>query len=105
RAMGIVVPASRRALVANGHRPEHLDRYRKAGRSVAVFRGVHVDATHAAGLLQRVRAALATQAADAVAGMQTSAWLHRLRWLPQSWSPLEADIDLVVSPSDCHRQR
>src|SRR4051794_21442002 len=105
RAMSIPVPTPRRSLIAAGTSANHLARDRKAGRTIAVFRGVHVDAPHAAGLLPHFRAALATQGPDARIGMQSSAALQRLRWIPKEWSLLSMPVHIVVPPEDDHRQR
>src|SRR4051794_7425236 len=95
RAMSIPLPTPRRSLIAAGTPASHIARDRKSGRTVAVFRGVHVDAAHAVALLPHFRAALATQGPNALLGMQSSAVTHGLRWLPPQWSVLSADVHLV----------
>src|SRR4051812_35312990 len=105
RTMSIPLPSPRRSLIAAGTPASHIARDRKSGRTVAVFRGVHVDAAHAVALLPHFRAALATQGPNALLGMQSSAVTHGLRWLPPQWSVLSADVHLVVPPDDDHRQR
>jgi hypothetical protein len=103
--MSLPLPTSRAALIRSGADAGQLDRNLRAGRTVAVFRGVYVAPTYSLGWLTRVRAALAALGADAVAGMQTSAVLHRLRWLPLDWSADSSVVHAVVSPTDAHRQR
>ena len=105
RTMSIPLPTPRRSLIAAGTPAGHIARDRKAGRTVAVFRGVHVDAVHAAGQLARFRAALATQGVAALIGMQSSAVLLGLRWIPQQWSLPSEPVHIVVPPDDDHRQR
>lgn len=98
------LPTPRRLIAATT--PPHLiDGAVRSGRAVVPFRGVVMDATQEVGFLARVRAALATQSADAVVAMQTAAVLHRMRWLPLEWSRPEAVVHLVVAQSDAHRQR
>jgi hypothetical protein len=92
-------------LITSGLPAYAVDRDLQARRSVALFRGVHVDPRHAAGFLARVRAALATQGPTAAAAMQTSAALHQLRWVPLEWSAPDALIHLGVPPDDAHRHR
>lgn len=102
--MSALLPTPRRELAVS--RPlRAVDADLRAGRSVAEFHGVHVDQAHATGMLTRTRAGLATQGPSAVAGMRTSAVLHRLRWLPAAWCQPEATIELVVPQLDAHRQR
>lgn len=103
--MPIPVPTPRQALIAAGVSTRQLDRDRRAGRSVALFRGVHVDASHADGLLPRIAAAMATQSRQAVVGMQTAAVLHGLRWLPAAWSAPDAPVHVVVPQDDARRSR
>lgn len=99
------LPTPRRALISAGIPASDVDRDLQAGRSVAVFHGVHVDPQHAAGILARTRAAMATQGPLAVVGMLTSAALLQLRWAPEQWSAPDALIHLVVPPEDAHRHR
>jgi len=100
-----VIPTPRRELIAAGKASHRLDSELRSGRSVAPFRGIHVDAVFARSWLARLRAALATQGPDAAATMQTSAVLHRFRWLPDSWSALDATIHFAVAPSSKRRNR
>src|SRR3954451_16257598 len=76
------VPRQRRDLVVSGAGATRLDMDLRAGRSVALYRGVYVAAGHANGLLVRVTAAVRTQGSLAVATYTTSAALHGFRWLP-----------------------
>ena len=99
------LPTPRHALIKAGLPAYAVDRDLQARRSVAVFRGVHVDPQHAAGFLARVRAALATQGPKAVVAMQTAAAVLQLRWLPQQWSTPDTLIHLAVPPDDGHRHR
>jgi hypothetical protein len=99
------IPTPRRELIAAGATSHALDSELRSGRSVAPFRGVHVDAAHAGSWLARVRAATATQAATAVVAMQTAAVLLGLRWLPAEWSALDAQVHFAVRPDDKRRDR
>lgn len=103
--MAIPIPTTRRSVIETGAKASHVDRDLKSGRTVAPFRGVHVEAQHADGLLPHYRAALATQGPDAVIGMQSSAVLQQLRWIPKEWSLLSMPVQIVVPPEDDHRQR
>ena len=99
------LPTSRRDLIADSSSAHATDGALRSGRTVAPYHGIHVDAAHAAGLLARICAALATQAADAVVGMQTAAAMHALRWLPPAWSDPASQIQVVVTQGDAHRHR
>ena len=99
------LPTPRHALISGGTSAYAVDRDLQARRSLAVFRGVHVDAAHAAGFVVRTAAGMATQSVKAVAAMQTSAGLHRLRWIPGQWTAPDALIHIAVPPEDAHRQR
>jgi hypothetical protein len=103
--MSLILPTPRASLIKSGIDDGRVDRDLRAGRSVAPFRGVHVEAAYAEGWLPHVRAALATQSSEALIGMQSSAALHQLRYVPQSWSAAVSDVDIVVPPEDAHRQR
>jgi len=100
-----LIPTPRRQLIAAGATADRLDADLRSGRSVAAFRGVHVDAAHATGFLSRLRAAAATQAVGAMVAMQTSAILHALRWLPSEWSSRDATLHFAVDPADKKRDR
>ena len=99
------IPTPRRELITAGAVPHRLDSELRSGRSVAIFRGVHVDAAFATGWLSRLQAAIATQGPDAVVAMQTSAVLQRCRWLPDSWSAPDAVVHFAVSPGVKRRDR
>ena len=103
--MTVPIPARRSSLIATGNSASQVDHGLKVGRTVALFRGVHVDARHAIELLPHFRAALATQGPLAVIAMQSAAVLHGLRWIPQEWSLLSQPVQIVVPPDDDHRQR
>lgn len=98
------VPTPRRELIAAGVSSNRLNQHLRDGVTVAPFRGVHVNAAHAAGLLARARAALATQSARAVVAMQTAAVLLGPRWLPASWLD-DPVVHVAVPPADAHRHR
>lgn len=92
-------------MIASGLDARAVDRRLRYGRSVAPFRGVHVEAASAAGRLARCEAALASQGPGAVIAMQTAAVLKRLRWLPAKWAFPDATIHVAVPPGDAHRHR
>ena len=104
-AMSLVLPTPRAALITAGADGGQVDRDLRAGRSVAPFRGVHVAPAHASGWIAHLHAALATQDADALIGMCAAAALHRLRYVPPQWSTTAAVVDIVVDPTNAHRQR
>ena len=99
------IPTPRRELIAAGADAAAIDGALRGGRSVAVFRGVHVDAEHARGIFVRLRAALSTQRPGAVVAMESAAVLHRLRWLPPGWLSDGAVVHLVVRSAAMRRQR
>lgn len=103
--MAVPIPTPRRSMIAAGLPARQIDRDLQAGRTVAGFRGVHVEAAHADGLLARFRSAIATQGPRALIAMQSSAVLHRLRWVPKEWSLASMPVHVVVPPDDDHRHR
>jgi hypothetical protein len=100
-----LLPTPRRELVAAGADVAAINGDLRAGRTVAVFRGVHVDAAGAAGFVARVRSAAATQDVTAVVAMQTSAVLLGCRWLPREWSADEAPIHMAIARTASRRHR
>ena len=100
-----LVPTPRRELLAAGTELAAIKRDLRAGRTVAPFHGVHLDAAAAVGRMTRIRAAVATQAPTARVGMQTAAVLHRLRWLPQGWFADDATVQFAVEQDDGRRHR
>ena len=100
-----VVPTSRRVLIAAGATPARLDAELRAGRSIAMFRGVHVAAADQVGWLTRVRAALATQDSRSVLTHTTAAAVHGLRWLPAQWSDPSGVVHVAVARDDGRRHR
>lgn len=92
-------------LIASGLPARWVDRRLRDGRSIAPFRGVHVDAIAAAGRFTRIAAAIACQAPDAVVAMETAAVILGLRWLPAGWSADTAPVHVAVPPMDAHRHR
>jgi hypothetical protein len=99
------VPTPRRELLGAGATVAALDLDLRSGRSVSVFRGVHVGAGHDIGLLTRVRAALRTQGALSVATFTTAAVLHAFRWLPSAWGDPHTTIHIAVLQADARRHR
>jgi len=99
------VPRQRRDLVDSGAGATRLDMDLRAGRSVALYRGVYVAAGHANGLLVRVTAAVRTQGSLAVATYTTSAALHGFRWLPSTWSDPASTVHLAVEASSTSRHQ
>jgi hypothetical protein len=99
------VPTPRRELLGAGATVAALDLDLRSGRSVSVFRGVHVAARHDIGLLTRVRAALRTQGALSVATFTTAAVLHAFRWLPSAWGDPHTTIHIAVLQADARRHR
>jgi hypothetical protein len=100
-----LVPTPRRELIAIAGTDREVNRALKSGRSVAVLRGIHVDAKYAVGLRVRLRAALAALGPDGVVGMQSSAVLHRLRWIPAEWAADDAVMHAAIHPTATHRHR
>lgn len=100
-----LIPTPRSELIAAGANPIRLDGDLRSGRAVAPFRGIYVDANAVGSWLVRVRAAAATQSLTARVGMQTSAVLHRLRWLPEAWGSPDALIHFVVEPLETRGHR
>jgi len=100
-----LIPTPRRELIAVTGTDYEVDRALKAGRSVAVLRGVHVDAEHAVGLRVRLHATLAALGPDAVAAMQSAAVWHQFRWLPAAWSAEGALVHAAVPPGAGRRHR
>lgn len=96
--MPSLVPMSRRELVAHGAAMSSVDQDLRQGRTVAVFRGIHVDSALADDYLTRCAAALATQRPTATLCHRSSAVVQRLRWLPRHWSAADGDIDVAVPP-------
>jgi hypothetical protein len=100
-----LLPTARQTLLAAGHAPRDLELDLRAGRSVSVFRGVHVDAAHQQGFWVRLRAALASQDVRAVVTFTTAAVVHGLRWLPSAWTDPSATIHIAVAQDDDRRHR
>jgi hypothetical protein len=100
-----LLPTARQALLTRGATPADLDLDLRAGRSLSVFRGVHVDAGHADGFWVRLRAALATQDVRAIATLTTAAVLHGFRWLPVEWLQPHRTIHLAVGQDAARRHR
>src|SRR3982751_6776605 len=98
-----IIPTPRRELLGAGATVGALDVDLRAGRSVSVFRGVHVAAGHDIGRLARVTAALRTQDPCSVATYTTATVLHDFRWLPMEWSDPRATIHLAVPQEDARR--
>ena len=82
-----------------------LDMDLRAGRSVALYRGVYVGAEQATGFLQRVVGALRTQRAPVAVTFTTSAVLHAFRWLPHAWRDPDAVVHLAVDATAMTRPR
>src|SRR5437763_16735717 len=99
-----IVPTPRRELVAASTAAD-IDRELRAQRTVALFRGVHVEAGASSGLLARAHAAVATQDRDAIVAMQSAAVLHDLPWLPDAWRADCATFHLAVAPNATTRHR
>jgi hypothetical protein len=100
-----LIPTPRQSLIAAGKTAGDLDLDLRTGRSVAVFRGVHVDAAHRHGFWVRVRAAIATQSARSVMTLTTAAVIHGFRWIPSEWIHPDATIHIAVAPDDDRRHR
>jgi len=100
-----LVPTPRQELIAVTGTDNDVDRALRSGRSVALLRGVHVDATHAIGLRARLRSALAALGLNAVVAMQSAAVLHRFRWLPVAWSADDALMHVAIHPEESRRHR
>jgi hypothetical protein len=100
-----LIPSPRRELLAAGATRGELDRDLRSGKTVSLFRGVHAAAGAEAHFTVRVRAAAATQAPTARVAMQTSAALHKLRWLPEQWSTPDAVIHFAVEPAETRDSR
>lgn len=100
-----LIPTPRRELLAAGGELAAINADLRAQRTVSLFRGVHVDAAAAVGRMTRIRAAAATQAPTARVAMETSAVLHRLRWLPQEWLKDDATVHFAVEADDDRRHR
>jgi hypothetical protein len=100
-----LIPTPRSELLAAGAASHQLDTALRSGRSIAPFRGVHLDAANAVGFFARVRSAVATQGALAVVAMQTSAVVHRFRWLPSAWSADSALVHIAIAPTASRRHR
>jgi len=98
-------PTPRSQLITSGIDAALIDRRLKSGRTVAPFRGVHVDAATAASRAARAASALACQGPGAVIAMQSAAVLLGLRWLPEEWSAADAVVHIAVPPTDAHRHR
>ena len=99
-----VVPTPRRELVTAATAVD-VDRELRAQRTVALFRGVHVDAGSSSGRVTRARAAVATQGGNAIVAMQTAAVLLELPWLPEAWRADSATLHLAVPPTATRRHR
>jgi hypothetical protein len=99
------LPTPRRELVDAGRTDVEINRALRSRVVVAPFRGVVVAAGHDTGFLVRCRAALATQAGDAVLSHRTAAVLQGIPWLPTAWSADAATVEVSVSRADRHRRR
>jgi len=97
-------PTLRRDLVVVGGRAT-VDQDLRERRSVAVYRGVHVDTRLAGEFSTRCRAALETQSEGAMLSHRASAVAHGLRWVPAAWCGPETDVDVAVRPPRTTRQR
>ena len=99
-----ILPVQRRELVVVTGRAL-VDQDVRQGRSISLFRGVHVDSRMRDDFLTRCRAALLTQGPDAVLSHRTAAVVLGLRWLPARWATSELSIDVAVPPAPTTTRR
>jgi hypothetical protein len=99
-----LVPTQRRELVVVAGRAP-VDQDVRQGRSVSLFRGVHVDRRMRDDFVTRCRAALLTQGPEAVLSHRTAAVMLGLRWLPARWATSEVPIDVAVPPAPTTTRR
>lgn len=99
RAVPPIVPTPRNALITSGASRGRVDQDLRQRRSLALFRGIHVDARMADDFLTRCRAALATQDDDALLCHRTAAVALGFRWLPAHWSEPSSVVDIAVPPA------
>jgi hypothetical protein len=92
-------------LLAVAESREQIRRDLRAGRSVAIVRGVHVDVRLVESYAVRCAAALKAIGDDAAVGHGSAAILLDLPWLPDSWRQPRRPIDVVVGPAPTERRR